>query len=185
MVVFSTTILWWTDAFTAASVSLRLRLPFLLLLLLLLLQLQLRCLAGAARCAECFHCTVLSLLLFFLFFTISPPLPLRQDSGFLEWCHRRMPVRLPFWLLARFVDALAPSACAVRCTHGSNKRFSTKSCVYSTHHFLRALNSLPFLLQRISLALSSLVLLRAPPGPELLLLPCFAPPEPFFSSRSS
>ena len=53
-------------------------------------------------------------------------------------------------------------------------RFSTMPCVYSTHHFLHALNSLPSLLQRISLALSSL--LRAPPGLQLLI------PELFFHS---
>ena len=78
-VVASATILRWTDAFTVASALQRLRLPLLLLLLLLL-----RCLASAARCAECFHCTVLSFFLFLLFFSISPPLPLRQDSGLFD-----------------------------------------------------------------------------------------------------
>ena len=51
-------------------------------------------------------------------------------------------------LLARFVDGLAQSACVVRCQRGSTRRFSTKSCVYSTHHFLRALHSFPSLFQR-------------------------------------
>ena len=85
-------------------------------------------------------------------FSISHPQPLRLSSGSLRPCRHREPVRLPFWLLARFVDALAPFACAVRCPHGSTMRFSTKSCVYSTHHSLHALNSLRSWLQRISLA---------------------------------
>ena len=52
------------------------------------------------------------------------------------------------------------------------------SCVYSTHPSLLALNSFPSSLQRISLALSSLLLHRALPGPQLLfLLPAL--PEPF------
>ena len=84
--------------------------------------------------------------------------------------------RLPFWLLARFVDGLAPSACVVRRPYGSTMRSSTMSCVYSTHHILRALNSFPSLLQRISLALSSLIFLRALPGPQPLFL-LFALPE--------
>ena len=44
------------------------------------------------------------------------------------------------------------------------------SCVFSTHHFLRTLNSFPSLLQRISLALSPLLLLRALPEPRLFFL---------------
>ena len=42
-------------------------------------------------------------------FTISPPLPLRLSSGSLRPHRRREPVRLPFCLLASFVDGLAPS----------------------------------------------------------------------------
>ena len=83
---------------------------------------------------------------------------------------------LPFWLLARFVNVLAPSACVVRCPHGSTMRFSTMSCVHSTHHILSALNSFPSLLQRISLALLPLLLFHALPGPQPLFL-LVAPPE--------
>ena len=113
--------------------------------LLLLWVVRLCCLQSVARCAECFHCTVCSVFVFFLFFPTSHPLPLRQNSGSLRPCHRREPVRLPFWLLARFVDGLTPSACVVRCPHGSTMRFSTMSCVHSTHHS-RGLNSFPSLL---------------------------------------
>ena len=102
--------------------------------LLLLLVVRLCCLLSAARCAECFHCTVCSVFLFFLFSSTSPPLPLRQNSGSLRLFHRHhKPVRLPFWLLARFVDGLAPSACVVRCPHGSTMHFSTMSCVSIRH----------------------------------------------------
>ena len=146
--------------------------------LLLLQVVRLCCLLSAARCAECFRCTVCSVFLFFLFFATSLPLPLRLGSGSLRPCRHRGPVRPPFWLIARFVDGLAPSACMVRHPYGSTMRSSTMSCVYSTHHFLRALNSFSSLLQRITLALSSL-LLRAHPGPFLLLS---APPELFFHS---
>ena len=45
----------------------------------------------------------------------------------------------------------------------------------STHHSLLALNSFPSFLQCILLALSSLLFLRAPPGPELFFLPFLAP----------
>ena len=127
-----------------------------------------------------FHCTVSSVFLFFLFSPISPPLPLRRSSGSLRRCHHREPVRLLFWLLARFVDALAPSASVVRCPHGSTMRFSTMSCVYSTRGSLHALNLFPSVLQRISLALPSLLLHRALKGPQLLF-PLFAPPEPLRS----
>ena len=44
------------------------------------------------------------------------------------------------------------------------------SCVYSTYHFLRALNSLPSSLQRISLALPSLLLQHALPRRQLFFL---------------
>ena len=127
--------------------------------------------------AECLRCIVWSVSLPF-FFPTSLPLPLRLGSGSLRPCRHREPVRLPFWLLARFVDALAPFACTVRCPHGSTMRFSTTSSVYSTHHFLRTLNSLPSSLQRISLALPSLLLHHALPGPQLLFL-LLAPTEPF------
>ena len=53
-------------------------------------------------------------------------------------------VRQPFWLLATFVDDLAPSEGVVRCPHGSTRRFSTMSCVCSTRHSLHALNSFFF-----------------------------------------
>ena len=109
-------------------------------------------------------------------------------SGSLRPCHCLEPVRLLFWLLVRLVDGLAPSACAVRCPHGSTMRFPTMSCVYSTHHSLHALNSVPSCLQRIPLALSSLLLflfLFAPPE-SFPLLPVFlAPLEPSFSPRFS
>ena len=72
-------------------------------------------------------------------------------------CRHREPVRLPFWLLATFFDGLAPSASVVRCPRGSTKRFSTTSCVCSTRRFRCALNSLPPSLQRVLLALSSLL----------------------------
>ena len=120
----------------------------------------------------------ISPLLPFLPSPFLPSQPLRLSSGSLRPCRHHEPVRLPFWLLARFVDALAPFACAVHCPHGSTVRSSTKSCVYSTHHFPRTLNSLPSSLQRISLALQSLLLHRALPGPQLLFL-LLAPPEPF------
>ena len=148
-------------------------------------SLQARCCDCSCRscccCCGCCGCTVLSFFLSFLFFPISLPLPLQQGSGSLRPCHRREPVRLPFWLLARFVDGLAPSACVVRRPYGSTMRSSTMSCAYSTHHFLRALNSFPSLLQRMSLALSSLLFLHALPGPQHLFL-LFAPPVLFLSS---
>ena len=54
------------------------------------------------------------------------------------------PVRLPFWLLATFVDGrLAPSASVVRCPHGSTKRFSTMPCALSAHKLSRFRNTLP------------------------------------------
>ena len=89
-------------------------------LLLLLLRLRLRCLAGAALCAECCHCTVCSVFLFFLF-SLSPPLPFRLCGSLRPYRHRE-PVRLPSWLLARFVHGLVPSACVVHCPHGSTMR---------------------------------------------------------------
>ena len=57
-------------------------------------------------------------------------------------------------------------------------------CHVSCRHiiFLRALNSFPSLLRRTSLALSSLLLLHALPGPRLLFL-LFAPPDLFLLSR--
>ena len=112
-------------------------------------------------------------------------LSLGPGSGSLQPYRHRKPVRLPFWLLARFVDGLAPSACVVRCPHGSTKRSSTTSCVCSTHHSLLALNSFLSFLQRILLALSSLLFLRAPPGPELVFPLPIAPPEPFLLSAFS
>ena len=60
---------------------------------------------------------------------IRAPFPAAFNGLFLT---PTLPVRLPFWLLATFVDGRAPSANVVRCPHGSSKRFSTKSCVYST-----------------------------------------------------
>ena len=71
-----------------------------------------------------------------------------------------------------------PSACVVRRPYESTMRFATMSCVCSTHHALRTLNSFLSLLQRISLALSPLLLLHALPGPQLLFL-LLALPEPF------
>ena len=116
----------------------------LLLLWLHLLQwlLRFRCLGSGRKRAVC--C--------FLFFP-SPISLLLPRQPFLS---RALPARL-LWLLARLVDGLAPSACVVRCPQGSTMRFSTMSCVFSTHRFLHALNSLPSLLQRIPLALSSLL----------------------------
>ena len=116
--------------------------------------------------------TALFVLSFSSFFS-SPflsPLPLRLRSGSFRPCHCLEPVRLLFWLLARFIGGCAPSACVVRCPHGSTMRSATMSCVYSTHHSLHALNSLPSQLQRILFALSSLLLLRALLGPQLLFL---------------
>ena len=86
------------------------------------------------------------------FFPLSLPLPLRQSSGSRRPRHCLEPVRLLFWLLARFVGALAPSVGVGRCPYGPTRRLSTMSCVCSTHHFLRTLNSFLSLLQRISLA---------------------------------
>ena len=141
----------------------------MLLPLLLLWVLHLLLWANGLPSAKCLRCIFWSVSLPF-FFSTSPPLPLRPGSGSLRPCLHRGPVRPPFWLLARFVDGLAPSACVVRHPYGSTMRSSTMSCVYSTHHFLCALNSFPSLLQRISLALSSplLLLLRALPGPFFL-----------------
>ena len=68
------------------------------------------------------------------------------------------PVRLLFWLLARFVDGVATSAGVVRRPHGSPMRSSTMSCVYSTHHSPLALNSFPSFLQRILLCVVSTLL---------------------------
>ena len=56
------------------------------------------------------------------------------SSAELRASSRRGPVRLLSWLLARFVDGLAPSACVVRCSHGSTKRFS--KCHVSVRHFV-------------------------------------------------
>ena len=71
----------------------------------------------------------------------------------LSFVHPRLSLCLfRYWLLAKFVDGPAPSACVVRRPYGSTMCFSTMSCVYSTHHFLPALNSFPSLFQRISLA---------------------------------
>ena len=106
---------------------------------------------------------------------ISPFLSLRPVLS------RALPARLS-WLLATLFDGLAPSVCVGRCPYGPTKRLSTMSWVYSTQHYLRALNSLPSLLQRIPLALSSLLFHRALPGPQLLFL-LFAPPELFLLSR--
>ena len=92
--------------------------------LLLWWQWQVSVLQGA----ECFHCVVWSVFLL-VSFPISPPLPLQPSSGSLRPCRHRAPVRLPFWLLAMFVDGLAPSVSVVRCPHGSSKRSSTTSCV--------------------------------------------------------
>ena len=151
-------------ACVTANASLRL----LLLLLLRLLRLR-----GGRRRAVCCFLFSPSFLAPISFFPLSPPLPLRQSSGSLRPRHCLEPVRLLFWLLARLVDGLAPSACAVRCPHGSTMRFSTMSCVYSTHRSLHALN-FPSWLQRISLALSPPLLLRALPGPQLLFLLLFS-----------
>ena len=111
--------------------------------------------ASALRGVECFHCMVLSVCFFFL---------------------------SPFLLLCLFGQALGPfgpvviaslfgcsSGCSPRSStasrrpqvwsavHRSTKRFSTTSCVYSTHHSHRELISFPSsLLQRIPLALSSI-----------------------------
>ena len=180
MVVFSTTVI---NASFIANALLRLQLPFLLLLprsLLLLWLLLLRCQAGAARCERCCFLLFWFSLAPMSFFSTSPPLPLRLGSGSLRPCRHHKPVRLPFWLLARFVDGLAPFACVVRCSHGSTMRFSTMSCVYSTHRSLHALN-FPSWLQRISLAMSTLLLIRALPGPQPLF-PLLAPLEPLLLS---
>ena len=109
-------------------------------------------------------CVLLSFLSVAPCFHFSPFLPLRPVLS------RALPAQLS-WLLATFVDGLAPFGDVVRCPHGSTKRFSTMSCVCSTHRFLRVLNSFLSVLQRISLALSSLLFLRALPGSQL------APPE--------
>ena len=146
-------------------------------LLLLLLLLLLRFSASARLCAECSHCTI-SFGFLSLCFPISHLLPLRLYDGPVRPRLHREPLRPPFWLLARFVDGLAPSACVVRRPHGSTMRSSTVSCVYSTHRSPLALNSFPSFVQRIFLALSSLLFLRTPPGPELSFLLPFAPPEP-------
>ena len=100
--------------------------------LLLLLVVRLCCLLSAARCAECFHCTVCSVFLFFLFFPTSPPPPLRQNSGSLRPFHRHEPVRLLFWLLARFVGALAPYACEVLSTRIHHAFFHHVMCLFDT-----------------------------------------------------
>ena len=107
------------------------------LTLLLWWLLRLRCLEGAAR---------LSLL---PFFPISLPLPLVQNSGSPQPCRHR-----------------EPSACVVCCPHGSIMRFSTMPCVLFDTSFSSCVEFASFFwLQRISLALSSLLLLRALPGP--------------------
>ena len=141
-------------------------LPLLLLLEVLLELLLLGSGKRHVRC--CFLFSPLSLA------PISPFLPLRSVLS------RTLPARLS-WLLATLFDGLAPSVSVGRCPYGPTRRLSTKSCVFSTHHSLHALNSPPSSLQRVSLALSSLLLHRAFPGPQLLFL-LFAPPELFLLS---
>ena len=102
---------------------------------------------------------------------IAPFLPLRPVRS-------RALLALPSWLLATLFDGLAPSAGVGRCPYGPTRRLATMSCVCSTHHFLRTLNSFLSSFQRNSLALSSLLLHRALPGPRLFFL-LFAPPELF------
>ena len=131
-------------ACVTANASLR-----LLLLLLLLGLLRLR--SGRRRAVCCFLFSPSFLAPnFFLLLCLLLCL-FGKALGSLRPRHCLEPVRLLFWLLARLVDGLAPSACAVRCSHGSTMRFSTMSCVYSTHRSLHALN-FPSWLQRISLA---------------------------------
>ena len=85
---------------------------------------------GRQRAVCCFLFSPLSLAL------ISPFLPLRPVRS-------RALLALLSWLLATLVDGLAPSAGVVRCPHGPTMRFATMSCVCSTRHFLRTLNSFP------------------------------------------
>ena len=84
-----------------------------------------------------------------------PLLPFLPFSSCDPFCLARLPARLS-WLLATLFDGLAPSVGVGRCPYGPTRRFSTMSCVYSTHPSLRALNSFPSSLQRISLALPPL-----------------------------
>ena len=134
------------------------------------------CAASVSRGVGCFHCRVLSVL-----FSFSPFLTPSASSAVWVSLDPTTVLSLLGCSSSCSPDSstVAPSARWVRCQHGSTRRFSTMSCVYSTHHFLRALNSFPSLLQRISLALSSLLAL-----PELLLF-SLAPPEPSLLSRSS
>ena len=115
--------------------------------------------AVVGRCST--MCRVFSLPCFVCLspFFLFSPLPLRL-SGSPE------PVRLLFWLLARFVDGLAPSACVVRCRHGSTMRFATMSCVCSIRGSRHSHALKSHLLQRISLALFSLFLPHAPLAPS-------------------
>ena len=113
MVVFSTTAIS-APFIASAAVSAAAAAVVVVAVLCLLL-------ANGLLGAKCFHCIALSVSLPF-FFPTSPPLLLRQGSGSLRPCHRREPVRLPFWLLARFVGGLAPSACVVRRPYESTMR---------------------------------------------------------------
>ena len=111
-----------STGFTGACASLRL----LRLLLQLLQLLPLR--VGA----ECFHYSVC-----FAFLTvscpISPPLPLRLDSGSLQPRRRREPVRLLSWLLARFCAILQRCACSIRRSSGSTMLlFQHVMCLFDT-----------------------------------------------------
>ena len=133
------------------------------------------CLEGAAHRCRVFslHCLFcLSLLSFLPHFSPSASSAKLWVSSTLS-SSRACSAALP--AAARFVDR--PQVWSARCPHGSTKRSSTTLCVYSTHHFLRAMNSLPSPLQRISPALSSLLLHCALSEPQLLFL-LFAPSEP-------
>ena len=105
--------------------------------------------------------------------------------------HLSLGVRPLVWLLAKFCAVHWHCASVVQCRHGSTVHFATMPRVCSTRCFClsRALNSylLLFFLQRIPLALFSLLLPRAPlgpsprsscpPGPQLLSLALSAPQE--------
>ena len=99
---------------------------------------------------------------FFLLHSL--PLPLRLSPGSLRPYHHREPVRLPFWLLAIFVDGLAPSACVVRCPRIHHAFRHHVMCLFDT-------------------LFSSCIgfLLCFPPWPQLLCL-LVAPPELFLLS---